>query len=43
MIYNNFEQVESIKLQKFDNNNIFHFITTKELVKDANILVNNLT
>ncbi len=41
--YNNFEQVESIKSQRLDDNNIFHSVTTEELVKDADISADDLT
>ena len=41
--YDNFEQVESIKSQRLDDNNIFHSVTTEELVKDADISADDLT
>ena len=35
--YDNFEQVESIKSQRLDENNTFHSVTTGELVEGADI------
>ena len=42
-MYDNFEQVENIKLQRLDDNNIFHSITTEKLMKDVNVSSDNLT
>ncbi len=40
--YDNFEQVESIKFQRLNDNNIFHSVTTEELIKDAHIPADDL-
>ena len=40
--YDNFEQVESIKSQRLDENSTFHSITTRELVEGADIPVRGL-